>query len=493
MDRAAELRRRQGGFLREARREGREGQIRTKRLAVMAEREPAAAMELEGPEGGLAERMEEWAARPVSLGELGRYLAQVCDAEAAQVHEGLVSLRNVLVQYPGEAVQTVIDSPAAAKVLGLAAQDRLPALQLEACWVLANLLAGSSAQTGALLRRGVVPLLLELTASPRPAVVEHAVWGLGNIASDCAEHRAHVLAADDGRLLRLHARALPGVGRVLVWLFGSICRLRPSREPPLQLEGFARVLVDSLLAADPDDEELESDCVLGLQPCARNVLLHLFLRAELAQRLVDAHRRAAQAGSRERLAALHQLFGALCAGPDEFVELLLRAGMLGALARQLVEGEAERAKEVCWTLSNVALGKEAHVQALLAEPGLLDRLFALAAEAAPPTAKEALWALCNLCKAPAAAQTQLLLDHGLLALFLAVLRGDNLTQRALTLDALAALLQAAAARDGARNALTRAMLDNGVVEAVEQCQYAEEDALYQKAKGLLEAHFDVED
>ena len=66
-------------------------------------------------------------------------------------------------------------------------------LQNQAVWSLANIAAGNSNQTRALVDEGAVPLLIDLLDSPSEDVVEHAIWSLGNISGDGPELRDLVI------------------------------------------------------------------------------------------------------------------------------------------------------------------------------------------------------------------------------------------------------------------------------------------------------------
>ena len=67
-------------------------------------------------------------------------------------------------------------------------------LQFEAAWSLINIATGNSNHSHAIVKEGVVPLLIGLLDSPHMDVCENAIWALSNICGTSEELRDLVIA-----------------------------------------------------------------------------------------------------------------------------------------------------------------------------------------------------------------------------------------------------------------------------------------------------------
>ena len=89
--------------------------------------------------------------------------------------------------YLNEVIQKIIDYDVVEALLRMAQQSEFLQLKMEALWVLTNMCSGSHHHCQHLVDKGVIRVFMEALKEGHNNVIDQAVWGLGNIAADCAE------------------------------------------------------------------------------------------------------------------------------------------------------------------------------------------------------------------------------------------------------------------------------------------------------------------
>ena len=82
---------------------------------------------------------------------------------------------------PIELIQDVIDAGVVPRFVEFLQRDDDPKLQVEAEWVLANIISGISDRIKVVMEFGAVPIFVRLLLSPNDNVREGAVWALGEL------------------------------------------------------------------------------------------------------------------------------------------------------------------------------------------------------------------------------------------------------------------------------------------------------------------------
>lgn len=123
-----------------------------------------------------------------------------------------------------------------------------------------NIASGTSEQTKAVVKEGALPKFQLLLSSPRPEIVEQAVWALGNIAGDGAETRDLIL--NNGvlsDLLKLFNSDISiSILRNVVWTISNLCR---NKNPPPNFQIVKDVLpILARLLHHTDKEVLADAC-----------------------------------------------------------------------------------------------------------------------------------------------------------------------------------------------------------------------------------------
>ncbi|VVB00893.1 unnamed protein product [Arabis nemorensis] len=75
------------------------------------------------------------------------------------------------------------------RVVTFLSRDDFPELQFMAAWVLTNIASGTSEETKAIVKSGVVPIFIKLLSSASEDVRQVATWALGNVAGDSPKYR----------------------------------------------------------------------------------------------------------------------------------------------------------------------------------------------------------------------------------------------------------------------------------------------------------------
>jgi importin subunit alpha-6/7 len=89
----------------------------------------------------------------------------------------------------------IINSGILPTIIHLMKQKDYSQLQREAAWILTNVASGTTPQCKAIVNLGAIPLFIDLLTNPDSDIVEQAIWGIGNIASDCIEYRNTIIKA----------------------------------------------------------------------------------------------------------------------------------------------------------------------------------------------------------------------------------------------------------------------------------------------------------
>ena len=293
-----------------------------------------------------------------------------------------------------------------------------PQLQLELCWCLTNIAAGTAAHALALTScpnalSNLVGLITDDTAEI--GVKEQAAWTLGNVAGDGAARRDDVLRA--GCMPALCARLMervvptatpstppaetPSVGdrdgnsrqrqptyefvKTAVWTLSNLCRTKP--EPALEyvvdaLPVLRHVLSESYktdLVSRCGQTEVELAAVHAdglwaisyLTDTRDDVGLDVVMSGLDVPRLVAFASVTNMIESPAVCSSATRVLGNIASGDANATEKLVTAGGVAALSALLAHpnGWARKSKttrkEAAWALSNVAAGDETQVQAVL--------------------------------------------------------------------------------------------------------------------------------
>ena len=429
----------------------------------------------------------------VSISSIEDYFKLIAEQNAVKICSGLIFLRKLLSNQDKFIFQMTIEHPVINTILWLASQEEKPYLKMEALWILANILTGTTSQIEFLFHKDVLSILFKSLKSKFQKVIENALWAIGNICTDNYEFRGKVLEMDlsfECMLVKILQEGSFDLKELAVWIIASICRLRPNKEPIDRTAPYIRGLIDALSSKDGEKLEFSSDCVLGLQNSVKGPVISLFNRNEIFPRIKTLYKFALIEPGLDLLSPIHAMIGGLTSGPDELVEKILQQNFLTEFSKLLMTSKSKiHKKEVCWILTNIALAKRSLKQAIISETGLLDYLFDLSCDSDPQLANEAIWVICSLCKDQSKDILFVLIDKGLIQLFVSSLRGGDTSRKMLVLEGLGELLiNGNSTKEEGKNSFLDVFQDSGIYELIDLCRSHEQKEIYQLAQTLYESY-----
>jgi hypothetical protein len=364
-------------------------------------------------------------------------------------------------------------------------------LQFEACWCVTNLASGTPDQTVRVADAGGIEAFTHIiNISQDWALLEQAVWGLGNIAGDGAALRDRCLDRDIvSTIHRVMQYPNPPISiyRNVAWTISNLTRSAPQpsfdRVRPVLLlaAGFLRLadvdtVIDSLwafsyISEGPDIERLLD---LGILPQVVDLLLHPSYSVQ---------------GPALRIT------GNLVAGDDKLTTACINARFIPPLASLLTSPRRTLRKEAAWAVSNIAVGREAQIQ-LLFDQGLiqqtLDRLRPNAEY--PDIRSELIWIVANICSKGSPAQHQRMFDMGVVDRMVDTLYIEDARTQIVTIEALNFLAHSYKENQGmigytGLNPVIAALQDPSTTSRLEQMQYSENKDLYDMVITFVDTWF----
>ena len=447
----------------------------------------------------LLSKIKEWVGAPSNIDKLHEYLQAISSDDIYNNHYGIINIRKLLCENKMECIQNIIDNNILPRIIKMARNSSEKHLQLEATWCLANLASGSSEQTYYLIQHNVIDLLVNIASDTFLQIAEQAIWGLGNISGDCYEFRTLVLNSKAPEvLIKVYSdnATNQNITTHIAWVLSNICRIKAEKEPyNIKLYNIIDTLVH--MFTNHSHEDILEDCIFGLSPYAKNKYLPIFCKPQFLSKLRNYYLSLFTNWQNNiaKIQAIHLIIGGITSSEDSYADMLMKIGFLHELTSALTVNNDSVLREICWIFSNIAVGTDSQIVALLNEPNLIDKLFELAYSENEAISLEALWTLCNLTKTKSMENIKFLCLKGLVELLHKNITIEMSSKRLLLV--LEAVIQLITIYDyntpeDEQNSFITTMIDTGLAERIEHLQHHPAEIVYSKALDILEKYFDLE-
>lgn len=429
---------------------------------------------------------------------LRKFLAEASSKDCTVRTHGMVSIRILFTKINNYSPKELIAYEGLLPIFA-AMQDFLyPHLQVEAAWIVSYISGGSSEDTHALVHKGAILVLQKLLKCSFEVVIEHALYALGNICTDCQICRNIVYNSGILEpLLKLPERFKgKSIAKKITWIVSSILRLQPETDQICdKTTNLLSLLIRSFI--ETDNFDVMSDCVYGISRFSKLNWIDLFMNDEFLGKFRKFYedlltQKVSQHVS--LISTIHEFLNGVSLCRDAHIMELIKFGFLKNLLMVLCTNKIGFLLDALLILSNFVIGNDFQVTSVLMESGLIDRILMLTEHPDLKIRKNSLWVICNMCGTSSADNIHSLVNQGMLKLFCGKL---SLEEDSIILNNIIEALVRLG--DFFKNTATEKnnpflelMNESGISSKVEQLQYHKSENVYQKALGFMEKYLEVE-
>ncbi|EPZ35370.1 Importin subunit alpha-2-like protein 2 [Rozella allomycis CSF55] len=390
--------------------------------------------------------------------------------------------------------------------MGIAPAERelIKSIQFEIAWIITNIASGTSYQTLAVARSGIIPDLLYHFINGDDEMKGQVIWAFGNIAGDDSTCRnilfnSGVLNAvlDFIKILINGQRDIDiSIFRNCVWTLSNLCRKDASDEDQQQtrLEFCAKVypILKMLLFCSDDTILTDTLSAIGHLTDGEIEEIEIAIQLDIPPILVDV---LGSKGSDSITKAAMRAIGNIVTGDDNQTQAIVNAGFLNVSHKILECKHRSIIRECCWTISNIAAGTELQVQAVI-DSCLVPRLLDLLKTSEFKIQKEICWAISNLTskRLDCPSQTHYVVRQGCIGALCKMLDCGDTRIIQVILDAIENILIVGEAFTDQQGANQYAVVieEEGGLSRIENLQNHQKEEIYEKCKLIIDKYYSEE-
>lgn len=307
------------------------------------------------------------------------------------ISDGVWSIRRLLCHPERSPVQELVQNGGIERLIDLLdAPD--PNIQFNAAWSLTNIASGATSYAALIISHGAIPKFIGFLRCNSEKLREQAAWCLGNMAGDGQPIRDEILGS--GVMEPLldcinNFDNAPATMRNAVWLLAQLCRNKPS--PAFDVVEPCLPTVKRLLShpmTEVQDDACWAVSYLSDGPPARIHAVQKYDVFPIVMQMLRSQRETVM------LPAV-RTFGNFSATNPEMTQIIINQGVLDFLGPLLDPGVSRQIrKEVCWLISNACAGYDNQVRAVMRAglfPPVIRNIFAPEFE----VRREAVWVVAN--------------------------------------------------------------------------------------------------
>jgi len=403
--------------------------------------------------------------------------------------KGLKYVRQIMSVDKNPPTTEIVDSGLVTKLIEYLTYVNYPGHQIEAAWVLTNLISGESSVARNIIDNTTLGnYMLELIKSRNDKLRDQAFWCIGNIAGEADKYRDVLLSSNCidvliGSLKYEVDRSKRVISHIQnqTWVLSNMFRGK-QRQPRQNHYGIKALPLISEIYKKCLDEEVIVNLnwtVHGISNRLHNDQLDLLFESGIVnRRFVNM----LSAKSKIYLPVL-RVCGNIIAGPNNTAQKLIDLGFMEYLKKFVYVTSSRIRKEAFWIISNIAAGNKSQIQSIF-DNGLIFRASDGIDNGTWEIKKECCYVLVNAIKGGTISNVKQLVDEEVISKMARFLsQTDNRLINEI-LGAFDKILQM-----DCNNGIYKIMIEEMALDEIEKLQTHSDPSIYANAVELIETYF----